>query len=256
MKTCVSLASWPGTRVAQAVQRLREKITEPLLGDLSIEHVQLVPQSFGRLTDDLVDSLTTAFPLTRFRLHANVRVLANHRFADLSTFNADRDWFVQAAGISRLLKAPAYTAHAGRRVNATFEQLLDNARRCTDMFGCPVGVEGLYPATGNPWLVSTWHEYQALLVADVPYAIDLSHLHILACQSGVRNEDLVRELLASERCIEVHLSHNDGRGDQHQVCNSEPWWYSLLNSIHPLAVVFSEGNHRHKGKPHDHEQAL
>ena len=54
------------------------------------------------------------------------------------------------------------------------------------------------------------------------------------------------ELLACERCIEVHVSDNDGRGDWHQVCESTPWWHELLAHVHAGAVVFSEGNHRRK----------
>lgn len=244
MKVNASLACWPGLRIEQAVQRLNALIIEPLHGVLSIDHVQLVPQSFGVLTEELVDDLLSAFPLTQFRLHANVRVFRQHRLADLSTFNYDQDWFARAAKLSQRLNAPAYTAHAGRRVNATFEQMLDNARRCADLFGCPVGIEGLYPATGNPWLVSTWAEYQALLESGVPYALDLSHLNILATHTGVQNLSLVAEMLANEACIEVHLSDNDGGSDQHRICRTPPWWSSCLNHIQTKAVVFSEGNHK------------
>jgi hypothetical protein len=57
---------------------------------------------------------------------------------------------------------------------------------------------------------------------------------------------LVGELLAGDQCLEVHLSHNDGRGDQHRICDADPWWFPLLGHINPSAVVFSEGNHRTK----------
>jgi hypothetical protein len=87
------------------------------------------------------------------------------------------------------------------------------------------------------------------LESGVPYAIDLSHLHILACHSGVRDDALVRDMLACERCIEVHVSANDGRGDWHQICQRPPWWWPLLRHINPKAVVFSEGNHRRKRNP-------
>ncbi|MDO9093623.1 MAG: hypothetical protein Q8R98_14850 [Rubrivivax sp.] len=124
--------------------------------------------------------------------------------------------------------------------------MLDHTRRCADLFGCAVGVEGQYPAAGDPWLVSTWPEYRRLFESGVPYAIDLSHLHILACHSGVHDDALVRDMLACDRCIEVHVSANDGRGDWHQVCEQPPWWWPLLQYINPKAVVFSEGNHRRK----------
>lgn len=51
-------------------------------------------------------------------------------------------------------------------------------------------------------------------------------------------------MLACDRCIEVHVSDNDGSGDWHQVCQATPWWAPLLSHINNQAVVFSEGNHR------------
>jgi hypothetical protein len=44
--------------------------------------------------------------------------------------------------------------------------------------------------------------------------------------------------------LEVHLSANDGRADQHQVLESLDgvWWAPLLQHIHQDCVVFSEGN--------------
>lgn len=250
MKTCVSLACLPGMRHDQAAQRLVEPISEPCFGQLSIEHVQLVPQSFGVLTEELADGLVSGYPGTRFRLHANVRVLAAHRVADLSGFNLHRDWFEQAARISRRIAAPAYTAHPGLRVEASLAEVLDRARRCADVFGCVVGVEGQYPVLRDALLVSTWNEYRQLFESGVPYAIDLSHVHILATRTRLREEGLLAEMLACERCIEVHVSDNDGSGDWHQVCHSAPWWMPLLRHINNHAVIFSEGNHRrHRSVP-------
>ncbi|MDE2300271.1 MAG: hypothetical protein KGK18_19145 [Burkholderiales bacterium] len=242
----VSLACWPGLRHEQAARKLEQPVCEPLFGTLSTAHVQLVPQSFGTLTEDVVDTLTAAFAQVTWRLHANVRVLPVHRVADLSGFPLHADWFRQAARISRRLVAPAYTAHSGSRSEATLTEMLDHARRCADLFGCPVGVEGQFPAKGDPWLVSSWPEYRQLFESGVPYAIDLSHLNILAAHSGAREDGLLREMLACECCIEVHVSDNNGRGDWHQVCEQAPWWFSMLQHLNPNAVVFSEGNHRRK----------
>ena len=216
---------------------------ETCFGRLSANHVQLVPQCMGRLTEALVDSLCAAYPASRFRLHANVRLQAGHVVADLSGFKLHAGWFAQAARISCRLEAPAYTAHAGSRLQASMTEMLESARRCADLFGCPVGVEGHYPTRGDTWLVSSWTEYQALFESGVPYAIDLSHLHIVATQSRRRELTLVAEMLDCERCLEVHVSANDGSGDWHQVCAEPPWWSVLLRRVHPKAIIFSEGNH-------------
>lgn len=248
MKVCYSLASWPGLRHEQAAERLRETVVEPCFGELSTAHVQLVPQNFGILDEGLADHLAAEYPETQFRLHANVRVLPDRRIADLSGFALHGDWFNQAAAISRRLGAPAYTVHSGSRSESSLQEMLANARRCADLFGCPVGVEGQYPVAGNKLLVSSWDEYQQVFESGVPYALDLSHLNILATVSHRKEVTLVMEMLSCERCIEVHVSDNDGSGDWHQVCESENWWHTLLPCINRNAVVFSEGNHRKKRK--------
>jgi hypothetical protein len=250
MKVHASLACWPGLRHEEAAARLREPVEEQLWGKLSVAHVQLVPQSLGCLTEALADTLRATCPGTQFRLHANVQLFPERRLASLSGYKLHQDWFTQAARISRRLGAPAYTAHAGYRAESSLETLLDHARRCADLFGCPVGVEGHYPTLGDCWLVSSWQEYRTLFESGVPYALDLSHLNILAARTGRREVALVAEMLACERCIEVHLSANDGSGDWHQVCAEPAWWHPLLADIHSNAVVFSEGNHRKIGGHH------
>jgi len=81
-----------------------------------------------------------------------------------------------------------------------------------------------------------------LLEARIDSAIDLSHLNIIAKRERKHRPDLVRDLLASEHCIEVHLSNNDGRADSHRPLDpaSPPWWMPLLKEIRG-ATVFYEG---------------
>jgi hypothetical protein len=249
----ISLAAFPGLRHLEAAQLAIGSsrdgmLQEPCFGEIGCEHVQLVPQSFGHLDAELCECLMLAFPETQFRLHANVRVLPKHTIADVSSFKLYPLWFAQAAQISKLLKAQAYSAHSGRRDQCDMKEMLDNARQMAELFGFPVAIEGQYPVQGNALLVSTWDEYRLLFESGVPYALDLSHLNILAHKSGRRESTLVQEMLACERCTEVHVSDNDGSGDWHQVCESKPWWCSLLPYIHHDAVVFSEGNHRRSQK--------
>lgn len=251
MKAFASLAAWPGMRPEVALLGLEHAPADPLFGKLCLDQVQLVPQMAGRLTLEVAEKLREELPETSFRLHANVRVLPEHRLADLSSYASEQPWFMQAARVSKALGAQAYTAHAGRRANASLQQVFDNARRATDLFGCPVGVEGLYPSTRDDWLLWTWREYRQLLTAGVCFALDLSHLHILATQSGRFERGLVQELLASCYCLEVHVSHNDGDRDAHIPCPATaPWWHPLLKKAFTDpdhsngCVIFSEGNLR------------
>ncbi len=245
----VSLAVFPGLDYSQALQRgLVETCSEPLLGALATEHVQLVPQGCRQqLTMELAQEITLRFPATRFRLHANVRVLKNHNLnGDLAAWRVFPEYFAELARISRGIAAPAYSAHAGERAHGSLSDVLVAAQSAADLFGCPVAVEGHYPTPREPnrWNISSWDEYQLLFESGVPYALDLSHLNIVAFRSGSQQRSLVTEMLACERCIEIHLSDNDGRGDQHQVLNRAPWWWSLQPYFNPAAVVFSEGNQK------------
>lgn len=199
----ISLACWPGLTHLAAAQAAMRGASEPLLGDLLADHVQLVPQGAEVLDEGLAEVLAQTWPTTAFRLHANVRVLPQRRLADLCTFERDRDWFVVAARVHRALGATAYSAHAGLRRDAGFGELLDNARRCADLFGCDVAIDGQYPVAGDEphrLLLSTWAEYRALLDSDAPFALDLSHLNILAHRSRRCEDTLVAEMLASAAC--------------------------------------------------------
>lgn len=254
----ISLAAFPGLRHEQAAELAISKVaagelSEPVFGKIHANHVQLVPQNFGVLDEELCNSLMAAYPHTQFRLHANVRISQKHTMADLSGLHRHQQWFEQAARISKRLDAPAYTAHSGSRSEASMQQMLENARRLADLFGCPVGVEGQYPVKGDHLLVTSWGEYREVFESGVPYALDLSHLNILAHKSGEFETVMTQEMLACERCIEVHVSENDGSGDWHQICERKLWWHELMPYINKKAVVFTEGNHRHKRGKESHE---
>ena len=76
--------------------------------------------------------------------------------------------------------------------------MIDAAHRLAEWFDAPVAVEGHYPErNAHPWLISTWEEYAGLRDSGVPYALDLSHLHILATRTGCHETTLVAEMLAS-----------------------------------------------------------
>lgn len=248
----LSLAAFPGVRYQAAMDLMSEPVHERQLGQLGTAHVQIVPQLCReRLTDGIVEAMLARFAGTQFRLHANVRVSEKHLLrADLSTAHFYADYFRELARLSRLMGAPSYTAHAGRREYGSFVDVLDNSRRLADVFGCPVGIEGHYPTPREPNAnhVDSWQGYRDVFESDAPYVLDMSHLNIVATFERRQESTMVAEMLACERCIEVHLSANDGRGDQHDVLDCEPWWWSQLRHIHRDAVVFSEGNQLRKSR--------
>lgn len=251
LKVNLSFAAFPASfHIASARRALltdvaRTTVMEPAWGDIWAEHVQLVPQNAGLLNEDLARLLRASYPHTQFRLHANVRVMERMEVVDVSEFHLRPDWIERAAAVSRALHAPAYSAHSGLRKHASFDQMLRNACDAAAVFGVPVAIEGQYPQNGDPFWVSSWCEYEDLMRSGVPFVVDLSHLNILVHVTGERRDDLVADMLASQNCLEVHVSSNDGSGDHHQQCKlgtRRLWWWPLLQAIHPKAVVFTEGN--------------
>jgi hypothetical protein len=224
-------------------QALKGCPADPLIGALSTAKLQLCPQNRGRIDSEMVRALRLNHPEIEWRLHANVQVDNQARIVDLCDWRDELYWFAQVSHLSSLLSAPAYTAHAGRRGKSSLTDVLRYTLEAEQLFGIPVGIEGHYPTKHDIWLLSTWQEYQQLLESGVHYALDLSHLHIVATASGRIEWGLVRELLASPKCLEVHLSGNDGSADQHHALGLEgvPWWWSLLTEVNPDAVLFSEG---------------
>ena len=239
-------ACFPGATVRSALDRIQCGLSEPVIGPLSAAHIQLCPQNFGCLNEAEVESLRASYPDSAMRLHANARVLERHLLWDAASVSDHTLPFFNAlADRSRRLGAAAMTIHAGVRAEATIDQMFDNVRRLQgEVFGdIRIGVEGLYPHAKRPQLLSTWADHDRLLRAeDIDFAVDLSHLNIIATHEGV-HDDLVRELVASPRCIEVHVSGNDGERDQHEMLTEEPWWIGLLDHLGPNAIVFSESNH-------------
>lgn len=247
MKVHGTTACHPGKRFIDACERLATTV-EPLYGAVSMDHVQLCPQNFGVLDHVLVDDLRSQFPATQFRLHANTRVSPFSRpgCGDASDYESNVRHFDNIVAVSRDLDAPAYSLHAGERENATLEQMRANVLDLQERMDVPVAVEGLYPQ-GGKWLVDSWAEYEWLYWSGLYYALDLSHLNIVARKEGLRT-DLVASMLRDSRCLEVHISDNDGTRDAHAVCTKPAWWAPLLEGrrVHLDTIIFTEGNH---GKP-------
>ena len=243
----LSLGAYGRLTHQQAIQlALSSTPREPLLGYLSTKRLQICPQNLGQFTSELALQLKTELAHIEFRCHANVHIERQHKIVDIADWPKEQAWFKQMAHLSHVLDAPVYTAHAGKRGTCSVAEVLQFTQEIEDLFGIPVGVEGHYPTPNGKqhWLISTWVEYQQLLESGVNYALDLSHLNILAVQTNHVEWSLVHELLSSPHCLEIHLSDNHGYGDQHLPLSNPdalPWWWSLLSSANPNATIFSEG---------------
>lgn len=241
-KIHISMAAFPGWSVADAMDYAADGTSEPIFGLLSLDETQLCPQNRGRLTEELCAMLRERHPETRMRLHANVQVLDTRMIMDLSRWNDRRDYWEQLSRISRALDAPAYSAHAGRRSEASLAEVLNATRACEDLMGIPVAVEGHYPAPSGDFHIATLDEYQAVMESGVRYVIDFSHLHICSVAERRRDMALLKALVENDHCLEVHVSDNNGRRDEHRLLQHTPWWWPAMEHIHEGATVFSEGS--------------
>ena len=237
----------PGVSHMKAMQMLSTGANDPILGAIGVEHVQLCPQHAGKLSEEVVDALMQTYPDTAFRIHATPRVSGDHHHRIVEAVDAfdHPEQMDRTAALSRRMGAKGYTLHAGQASLGTLEQACERTRRLADLFGCPVGLEGLYPSLGrtNRFLLSTWEEHEMMLEADVPFAIDLSHANIIAKRERNQRLDLVTDLVSSKNAMEIHLSDNNMRADSHKplVEGSPPWWIPLMSHFSPGAMVFYEG---------------
>ena len=241
-------AQFPGYLWKNAVLRLREGVQEDF-GRISCSHIQLCPQSPSIADEETLSSLKKMYPQTQFRLHANVRVQEGLFKWDASTYNRENHhYFAHLGNMSTLLDAPAYSLHAGRREYASHRQMHNNIQRIQELFSCPVLVEGMYPSRHEDWLISSWNDYRWLLDSGLFFAIDLSHINILVQQHKHFDKELLKALLTSERCLEIHLSHNLGNQDAHRPLQkkalSNSCWYPLWKECIKKGLKtthFSEG---------------
>ena len=172
---------------------------------------------------------------------------------DAADCNPDSPHFRAVGLVSAVPSADACTLHAGARAAGSLTSVRAAVRALETRLGIPVGVEAMYPDPKQTLLLSSWDEYRYLLESYIRYALDLSHLNILARRSRWTDYGLTAALLAHPRCIEIHVSDNDGHSDRHAPLTRQPWWWGCLEDavkLNPGALIFSEGNQlRGKFKP-------
>jgi hypothetical protein len=237
-----SLAAFGTMSIPDAVH-CAQSIEMDILGNpISANKLQLCPQNRRGVNRELCDILLERYPDTEFRLHANVNITGRPFIVDASNWgDYTLDWFTTLREYVQLLKTPLYTLHAGRRDNCTLPELFDKVREIEDFLQISVGVEGLYPEREGKWLINSWQEYEAMLNSGVNYALDLSHLNIVAYYEQSKPLDLLKALLESKQCIEVHISDNEGYRDSHFHIVKEPWWWDSLQFTNPSVDIFTEG---------------
>lgn len=248
---CATTAQFPGLSVQRALSEISSGVHEGVWGLLSSAHIQLCPQSAGILSEEEVERLASAYPQSQLRLHANARVLNRHVLWDASMFsNETKEYYVALTDRMLRLNSSVFSIHAGYLEHCPpdkFWDRVEQVRECVDSTSqgrVSLAIEGLYPSRHHAQHISSWTDYEELLKRGVPFALDLSHLNIVAHSEKTWNSSLVREMMTSSGCKEIHVSDNDGRGDRHLALEKTPRWWDDLHDISLDAdcIVFSEGN--------------
>ena len=246
-------AMFPGQTFAQSLLSIANIVKERT--ELSMDWIQLCPQSFGVVDEGLIERLRQSHPHTQFQLHSNVRIDCGKRPVHGSSQGEWVHTYLQEFERLTLLSGCGiYSLHAGYKDECNLQKMFDNIRTWNEQYRIIIAVEGLYPERKRKALLSTWMEYEQLLNANIPYAIDLSHLNIVAHAENDRPIELIQTLLQSPHCREVHLSSNNGRIDSHRPWSRQrkEWWWPLLSYKHRDCVVFCEENLRSNPLPNHH----
>lgn len=247
----IASAIYPGMTHLAACQAVLDNAPSETIGTLNPAHFQLCPQHPSPISEEALDAMQALLPDSRFRPHANVRVWEHLTHYDASSAHTGNgaDYFKRLAELSAYMHAPALSIHAGYTRYADLERMADNLRWLNeDVFTMPVAVESLYPNKYREQLLQNWAQHAWLLDSDLPFALDLSHLKIIASAEGGYDWDLMRALLQSPLCLEVHVSDNNGSRDAHEKLRAgrDPEWLPLLPLAYanPNTVVFSESCQR------------
>jgi hypothetical protein len=115
----------------------------------------------------------------------------------------------------------AMSVHAPLRTRTSAAGLSDAVHRCSDYLGLPVMVE-VMPEVGR-WCSS------AVTLVDVPLLVDVSHVHIWSCGDEVASLELVEFIIANHHVAGLHLSHNDGKSDSHDLIPEQVWFANRID---------------------------
>ena len=243
MKIQAASAVAPVSPHRRSMELIAQGLADDVFGKIHMDQVQICPQHAGYIGDDLVEHLIKTYPQTEFRLHASPKLKGQTRkIVHVSNASENMDYFRRVDEINVRFGAKGYSIHAGKRSECDLTGMLEQLDMIQENSDTPVAVEGLYPTKKDLWLMATWGEYETVAERGYSYALDLSHLNIVAEVEG-RNDSLVRDLLSSTQCMEVHVSANDGRADSHRPMEAQalPWWMDLLDHANPEAITFYEG---------------
>jgi len=239
-------SSYAGKSYMQSIELIKSAKESFIDNSFAIKKniIQLCPQHIGYLSPLLINNIKIKYKEIQFRLHANVKVWDKLYLFDASSdlrLEENKKYILKLKEINNLLGSKIYSYHAGRR--CSIKRLLSNVNYLEDFLGCEVAVEGLYPTKENKWNLSSYNDHEDMFYkTNLKYVIDFSHFNIINSVEKRIDFHLLKEMIESPRCLEIHISDNDGEKDSHHKITKELWWFSMMSnaSLTSSVNIFSE----------------
>jgi hypothetical protein len=154
------------------------------------------------------------YPNIPLILHDSCLYEKNHR--QLLKLSQPATWSIYADFIQHNQHVVAVSIHAPRRWECTRRELERSLLDLQQVLQVPVAVEVM--PTQDYWCSSVDS------LVDFPLLLDVSHILIWQQGNHRGTEDTCRELLRSHQIVEIHLSHNQGIADTHDLIPVDIWF--------------------------------
>jgi hypothetical protein len=126
----------------------------------------------------------------------------------------------------------AVSAHAPLRSRVKATDLERMVAQCADMLGVLVMVE-VMPEPQR------WCSSLDTLI-ETPLLVDVSHVHIWSKGTAPEAQRLTERILNNHDVVGLHLSHNDGRRDTHELIPEDIWYAEYVDDWLPGRLVTFE----------------
>jgi hypothetical protein len=156
------------------------------------------------------------FPYPNIPLILHDSCLYQQKSRQLLKLSQPETWPIYADFIQQNQNVVAVSIHAPRRWECSRSELERSLLDLQQILQVPVAIEVM--PTHDYWCSSLDS------LVDFPLLLDVSHILIWHQGNHPATEDTCRELLRSHQIVEIHLSHNQGIADTHDLIPGDIWF--------------------------------
>jgi hypothetical protein len=156
------------------------------------------------------------FPYPNIPLILHDSCLYQQNSRQLLKLSKPETWTIYADFIQQNQNVVAVSIHAPRRWECSRSELERSLLDLQQILQVPVAVEVM--PTSDYWCSSLDS------LVDFPLLLDVSHILIWQQGNWQETEDTCGKLLRSHNIIEIHLSHNQGVADTHDLIPEHIWF--------------------------------